>query len=518
MSDVFKNIADAAGSSSVRRGFADLFSASKAALDEIQAGLGGILPSMPGMPVAKFGDLSIGIDMHPTVTPPSPIMPVPHVGKVYDLMADLMAGMAAAMPAVADGVAGVACNILKSMAPSVKVHNQWIAQAGIGIVHLPAFVLHPAPLVSGMSESEMWMGSSTVLADGAPCSSLTHPALSCNIVGIPTIPRKGKPRKVSKALLAPTSMLSTITSVGNPVLVGGPPTIDVFALAMKFGLKGLGKMWKKIGDRFQNLIDRLRKKGMNRLADILQPIKCKTFGEPVDAATGRVYHTNVDFELPGPIPVVWKRTYYSDAAMDGPLGYNWHHSYNLGIRQLEEGAFAFRHADGRESFLPVLKLGESHFDRREQLAWTLDGWGYLLTDIRGLQYRFDGPENRSGYRMVSGISTKDGFRLRFEYASGGRLAGIISSRGEFLKVETDESGRVLCVSVNQDGEEVKLVRYRYDDRGDMVETLDALDVSKHFVYSGGHLLVRLTNQGGMSFHWEYEGKGENARCVHTWGD
>ena len=53
MSDVFKNIADAAGNSSVRRGFADLFSASKAALDEIQTGLGGILPSMPGMPDRK---------------------------------------------------------------------------------------------------------------------------------------------------------------------------------------------------------------------------------------------------------------------------------------------------------------------------------------------------------------------------------------------------------------------------------------------------------------------------------
>lgn len=62
-------------------------------------------------------------------------------------------------------------------------------------------------------------------------------------------------------------------------------------------------------------------------------------------------------------------------------------------------------------------------------------------------------------------------------------------------METDESGRVLCVSVHQDGEEVKLVRYRYDDRGDMVETIDALDVSKHFVYSGGHLLVQLTNKG-----------------------
>lgn len=280
MSDVLKNIADAVDNNSTRRGFSDLFADSKAALDKLQAGLGGLLPSMPGMPVAKFGDLAIGIDMHPTVTPPSPVMPVPHVGKVYDLMADIMAGIAAAMPPVTEGVAGVACNILKGMAPTVKVHNQWIAQAGIGIVHLPAFVLHPAPLVSGMSESEMWMGSATVLADGAPCSTLTHPALSCNLVGIPTIPRKGKPKKVSKALLAPTSMLSTITSVGKPVLVGGPPTIDMFALAMKFGLKGLGKMWKKLGDKFQDLIDRLRKKGKNRLADILQPIKCKTFGEP----------------------------------------------------------------------------------------------------------------------------------------------------------------------------------------------------------------------------------------------
>lgn len=400
----------------------------------------------------------------------------------------------------------------------MKVHNQWIAQAGIGIVHLPAFVLHPAPLVSGMSESEMWMGSATVLADGAPCSTLTHPALSCNLVGIPTIPRKGKPKKVSKALLAPTSMLSTIASVGKPVLVGGPPTIDMFALAMKFGLKGLGKMWKKLGDKFQDLIDKLRKKGKNRLADILQPIKCKTFGEPVDAATGRVYHTNVDFELPGPIPIVWERTYYSDASVDGPLGYNWHHSYNLGVRRLEEGVFLFRHADGRESFLPVLEPGDSYFDRKEQLLWTLDGQGYLLTDIRGLQYRFNGPENRFGYRMVSGISTKDGFRIRFEYVSAGKLAGIVSSRGERLKVETDELGRVCCVSMKQDGEEIRLVRYRYDDRGDMVETTDALDVSKHFVYTDGHLLVQLTNQGGMSFHWEYEGKGENARCVHTWGD
>ena len=65
MSDVLKNIADAVDNNSTRRGFSDLFADSKAALDKLQAGLGGLLPSMPGMPVAKFGDLAIGIDMHP---------------------------------------------------------------------------------------------------------------------------------------------------------------------------------------------------------------------------------------------------------------------------------------------------------------------------------------------------------------------------------------------------------------------------------------------------------------------
>lgn len=523
MSDVSNIIADAAESTSAKRGFADLFGEAKNAFDGIQAGLASLLPSFPGKPVAKFGDLSIGIDMHPTVTPPSPVMAVPHIGKVYDMMAAVMASIATALPAEPTSAVGaVACNILKGMAPSVKVHNQWIAQAGIGILHLPAFVLHAAPLVSGMSESEMWMGSATVLADGGPCSTLMHPALSCNLVGIPSVPRKGK-TKAGKALMAPLAMLMTITSVGKPVLVGGPPTIDFFALTMKYGLKGLGKMWKgfrnltkKLTHLLHKLIDRA---GMNpKLAKILKNTACKVFGEPVDAATGRVYHTNVDFELPGPIPLVWERTYYSDAAVDGPLGFNWHHSYNLGICELEGEMFLFRHADGRESGLPVLLPGDSYFDRKEQLWWTLDEKGYLLTDINGLQYRFAGPENRFGYRMVSSISTKDGFSIQFNYTSGGKLAEIISSRGEKLKVDTDDLGRVLCVSMRQGGEEVKLVRYRYDDAGNMVETTDPLDVSKHFVYADCHLLVELTNQGGMAFHWEYEGKRENARCIHTWGD
>lgn len=210
--------------------------------------------------------------------------------------------------------------------------------------------------------------------------------------------------------MAPTALLSIITSTGKPVLVGGPPTIDLFQLALKLGMKGLGKMWKKTSDKFQELIDKLvEKNGGNktRLTNILQRIKCKTFGEPVDAATDRTYQTNTDFELTGPIPLVWSRTYYSDAEVNGPLGYNWHHSYNISIRNLNDEVYILRHADGRES----VQVGVSYFDHKEQLWWRRDEKGYQLQDASRLYYRFGTEENRSRYCPVSEISTADGYRI-----------------------------------------------------------------------------------------------------------
>jgi YD repeat-containing protein len=451
-------------------------------------------------------------------------------GKLDNLQAGLAGAIMAAIaskipvPDVPDDdspveTPSVAAMLIRAMAPSVKVHGKWIAQAGIGILHLPGYVVHLLPTVASMSESEMFMGSSTVLADGAPCSTIMHPALSCNLAGIPPPPRKGK-AKLRKLLMLPTTLLTIITSAGKPVLVGGPPTIDLFQMGIKLGLKRLGKLKKAGKTKFlshlaHKAIDKMK---INpKLAKILKNRACKMFREPVDAATGRVYHTNTDFELPGPIPIVWERTYYSDAEVDGPLGYNWHHSYNMGIRELVDDIILFRQRDGRESFFPTLAIGETYYDRKEQLTWSNDRNGYLLEDNDGMLYRFNGGKNRHEYRMLSEISTKDGHRIRFRYGGRGELIEITDSRNVRISVDNDMEGRVIRVSTYLGLEETDLVRYRYDESGNMIETKDALDVSKHFYYDG-HLLTKLTNRSGMSFYWEYEGKGNNSRCVHTWGD
>lgn len=509
------------------KGFTALFSEKKNQLDHLQAKMASIIPAFPGQNVAKYFDLAIGVDFHSTIFPPSPLLPVPHIGMVFDIMSAIMAGIAAVLPEPpappppAEGeeaveapitVLSVASAVVNAMKPSVKVHGQWVANAGTGIQHLPALIAHILPVVSPMASSEMWMGSSTVLADGGPCSTQFHPALSCNIVGIPSIGRKNKPPKPKMALMAPTSMLLVITSGGKPVLAGGPPTIDLFQLMFKMALKGLGKLWKKAKGKVKGPDTK------NPHLGKAQPeanVKCK--GEPVDVASGKVFSKNVDFHLPGPIPLVWERIYYSNAAVEGPLGYNWHHSYNMGIYDMGNGWFTVRLKDGRETALPVLVPGDAYYDRREQMLWQRDGNGYALVDDDKHIYRFEGPQNKQGFHMLSSIETMGGFSILFRYDAAGQLSEIRDSGNRRLLVEEDGAGHIARIYTVARGEEVTFIRYAYDDDGNLVETSDALNARKSFYYDD-HLLVRLTNQEGMNFYWEYEGRGDEAKCIHTWGD
>jgi RHS repeat-associated protein len=515
------------------KAFGELFAEKKNELDHLQQSMASIIPAFPGQMTAKYFDLAIGIDFHSTIFPPSPLLPVPHIGMVFDIMGAIMSVIAAILPPPPEppepnedgsmpppppiSILSVATAVVSAMKPSVKVHGQWIANAGTGIQHLPGIFVHlPFPIVAPMASSEMWMGSSSVLADGGPCSTQFHPALSCNLIGFPSLFRMNKPPKPKMTLMAPTSMLLVITSGGAPVLVGGPPTIDLFQLMFKMGLKGMGKAWKKGGKKFQGLIDNVKSKNP-KLGKVLQVIKCRLFGEPVDAATGRVYASNVDFELPGPIPLSWERTYYSDAEIETSLGYNWHHSYNMGIYDMQNGFYTLRLADGREVGFPALALGEIFYNRVEQLSWQRDREGYLLLTADKLLYRFNGTKNKEGFQTLSSIQDASENSIQFFYDTKGRLQKIKDSSNRILNIENDELGHILCVSTQLNGTPINLVQYEYDAAGNMVKTLDATGVSKEFFYEE-HLLVKLRNQSGMHFYWEYEGKGNEAKCIHTWGD
>ncbi len=510
-------------------GFLGMIGEGKSKLDNFQASLASVLPSIPGQPAGKFQDIAIGIDMHPTMFPPSPVMAVPHVGMVFDILGAIFAAISAVVPPPPEpevndagepvpqpvSVSSVAVAIVQALKPSVLVNNKFIANAGISIQHLPGIILHALPSVSPMASSEMFMGSATVLADGSPFSAQFLPALSCNLVGIPAPfrPKKAKP-KVS--LMAPTSSLLTVIPGGKPVLVGGPPTIDLFALAINLGLKGLGKLWKKGGDKFQKYIDDLAPKNPSKAAR-LQPFKCKMFGEPVDAATGRVFAENTDFSIPGPIPIEWNRIYHSDGEVESPIGSNWHHSYYVGYWEMENDFITILLPDSREIVVPPLHPGDRFYHRREKITWIRNDEGYAYRNADGLTYHFSTFGHGDQFYPLEKITNDLGYQVQFGYTKTGVLKQIIDSVGRIITVESNDQQRITGVWTGNKNKKTYLVRYEVDENDNLIKVTDANDVSKHFYYEG-HLLIRLTNQSGLNFYWEYEGKGDQAKCIHTWGD
>ncbi|MGI9331738.1 MAG: DUF6531 domain-containing protein, partial [Gammaproteobacteria bacterium] len=60
--------------------------------------------------------------------------------------------------------------------------------------------------------------------------------------------------------------------------------------------------------------------------------KCTSAGHPVDVATGMVFTEHVDFSLPGTIPFVFERVWYSSSTHQGPLGHGWHWRYDVALR------------------------------------------------------------------------------------------------------------------------------------------------------------------------------------------
>ena len=91
--------------------------------------------------------------------------------------------------------------------------------------------------------------------------------------------------------------------------------------------------------------------------------------------------------------------------------------------------------------------------------------------------------------------------------------------GRQIAFEHDGAGRLIAVKLphpTDAGWQVH-TRYAYDDRGDLVQVTDPLGGAWRFAYKQ-HLLVQETDRNGLSFYFAYDGFGEDAYCVRTWGD
>ena len=175
------------------------------------------------MLIAKHFDPVLGIDIHILVIPPAGPIPIPHphISLVLDPI---------------DYVPILGATVLVGGIPRASAGT-----AGVPVPHIPLGGPFAKP---PMNEDEIFMGSATVLAEDTPLSFTALPVLSCHDIGMIAPIRSKKPKK-SYGMVLPTSVLLAIP-VGMPVMVGGPPTGDMMALAMRGGMSVLGASFKKL--------------------------------------------------------------------------------------------------------------------------------------------------------------------------------------------------------------------------------------------------------------------------------
>src|SRR5262249_887131 len=130
------------------------------------------------------------------------------------------------------------------------------------------------------------------------------------------------------------------------VLIGGIPMPGWMSI-----LRGLRKMLKRPARKIQLKLP----EGSRRRKAL-----CLITGHPVDIATGRVFTSQTDFELPGRIPIEFTRVYTSSAIdYEGPLGRGWMHQYDVHLWEDEaQGMVVLRNEEGLLSGFGLIGIGE----------------------------------------------------------------------------------------------------------------------------------------------------------------
>jgi RHS repeat-associated protein len=236
--------------------------------------------------------------------------------------------------------------------------------------------------------------------------------------------------------------------------------------------------------------------------------------DPVDVVTGAMVYKAVDFEFPGPIPLVWGRSWYSDSSLTGHLGYGTRSGFEMGIEEFDDKRVGVYLSDGRMVVFPRLFLGDEHYDEKETLILRREIGNYSLFDPKNrYTYLFYPSENGYMRYKLKSISNAQEHSIAFEYCENGFLSKVIDSTGRELTITTNSSGLITQAAL---GGHV-LVRYRYNRDRDLTEVIDSAGQSAYIKYQN-HLIVQKIDRNGNSFYWKYDGSETGARVIETWGD
>ncbi|WP_051744531.1 DUF6531 domain-containing protein [Streptomyces yerevanensis] len=259
---------------------------------------------------------------------------------------------------------------------------------------------------------------------------------------------------------------------------------------MAMGVKGLGKGARAMGRQMKKLFTR---------------------GDPIDMATGQMVMSATDVTLDAMLPLLLERHYRTGVRSGRFLGRSWTSTLDQRLL-LDEAGVRFVADDGMvltypvpELNVPVLPVAGPHWP----LGWT-EGELTVHRPETGHTLRFRPlPDRPSAELPLAVISDRNNNTISVTYAADG-TPDEITHHGGYRVGVTCEDGRITELSLRSHPERPTLVRYGYDERGDLVEIYNSSGLPLKFTYDDRHRMTRWEDRNGIWYRFEYD---DADRCV-----
>ena len=272
-------------------------------------------------------------------------------------------------------------------------------------------------------------------------------------------------------------------------------------------------------------------------------IPCKIaelIGRPVNPISGiKVLPDETDFAFDGLVPFVWSRSYFSDLE-ESWLGSGWRTTLSAKLER-KDGRFTYTDNQGRTFDLPELEEDEGQvlFEAEQIIFERIDNGSYQISNLDGSsRHRFsplhlndtDRSGSGNGTYALTQVSDHHGNGYRIVYNEDTGLPHtVIDELGREIWFEFDNLSPLTQIPVYRltsmgsyndnlpEGREL-LVRYRYDDNGDLVAVEDAEGfVHRRFGYRR-HMMIRHQTTAGLNTYYQYDHYTPQGRVLRSYTD
>ncbi|WP_052748971.1 RHS repeat-associated core domain-containing protein [Arsukibacterium ikkense] len=255
----------------------------------------------------------------------------------------------------------------------------------------------------------------------------------------------------------------------------------------------------------------------------------ETCGDPVSMCTGEEILELTDFELAGPLPMQWLRTYRSSQSHQNiGLGYGWRSNFHLSIDITTDDAGAVSltlvNEEGRHLHFARPAAGQTSYQLAEELALRAEADGSLVLLKPDNTHWIFAPTvgNKSSWQLHQ-VMDSLGRYLQLYYNRQNQLSRIDYTRQKGVELHYNSAGllsRIEAVTLSGRGAEateVVLAHYQYNDEQDLVSATNSGAEAEQYQYSQ-HLITVRQRASGFCHYFSWQGNGPAARCVRNWGD